>query len=63
MLELLPEDVDNMRLKRHQRSFYLTYDELLPFLRDNVLFPVSRIPPVPSVLSHLISGTLVPRGI
>ncbi|UES44156.1 FAD-dependent oxidoreductase [Roseibium aggregatum] len=42
---------------------YQSDSRLLPFLRDNVLFPVSRIPPVPSVLSHLISGTLVPRGI
>ena len=32
----------------------------LPVLRDRVLFPLSRIPPLPRVLSHLVSGTMIP---
>ncbi|MEO9527538.1 NAD(P)/FAD-dependent oxidoreductase [Roseibium sp.] len=34
----------------------------LPALRDHVLFPASRVPPMPRLLSRLISGTLVPPG-
>ncbi|PVB61012.1 NAD(P)/FAD-dependent oxidoreductase [Labrenzia sp. 011] len=42
---------------------YQSDSRWLPALRDNVLFPVSRIPPAPALLSRLISGTLVPSGL
>jgi 2-polyprenyl-6-methoxyphenol hydroxylase-like FAD-dependent oxidoreductase len=42
---------------------YQSDSRLLPVVRDNVLFPLSRIPPFPSVLSQLISGRLVPSGL
>lgn len=39
---------------------YQSESTLLPVLRDRVLFPVSRIPPIPRILSHLVSGTMLP---
>ena len=39
---------------------YQSDSRALPWLRDNVLMPVSRIPPVPRILSALVCGTLVP---
>ncbi|POF28145.1 FAD-dependent oxidoreductase [Roseibium marinum] len=41
---------------------YQSDSRWLPALRDHVLFPASRIPPVPALLSRLIAGTLVPSG-
>lgn len=41
---------------------YQSESKWLPALRDNVLFPMSRIPPIPALLSRLISGTLLPSG-
>ncbi|WP_279625820.1 FAD-dependent monooxygenase [Labrenzia sp. OB1] len=41
---------------------YQSESRWLPVLRDNVLFPVSRVPPMPALLSRLISGTLTPSG-
>lgn len=37
----------------------------LPRLRDHVLAPISRIPPVPAILTRLVSGDLIPavRGL
>ena len=32
----------------------------LPVLRDRVLMPVSRIPPVPRILTHLVGGHMIP---
>ena len=32
----------------------------LALLRDRVLYPVSQVPPIPSVLSRLVTGRLVP---
>lgn len=55
--------------KRHLRLYQLTSSLLTPFyqsnsralpiIRDWVLFPASRIPPIPRILSKLISGVLV----
>ena len=39
---------------------YQSDSRWLPVLRDRVLFPLSRIPPLPRVLSHLVSGTMIP---
>lgn len=39
---------------------YQSDSRWLPVLRDRVLFPVSMIPPVPRILSHLVRGTLLP---
>ncbi|GGX49627.1 glutamate synthase [Tateyamaria omphalii] len=39
---------------------YQSDSRWLPVLRDRVLFPVSMIPPVPRILSHLVCGTLLP---
>lgn len=38
---------------------YQSDSRWLPVLRDRVLFPLSRIPPVPRVLTALVAGTLV----
>ncbi|MEL6521844.1 MAG: NAD(P)/FAD-dependent oxidoreductase [Pseudomonadota bacterium] len=38
---------------------YQSDSRALPWLRDQVLMPVSRIPPVPRILSSLVCGTLV----
>jgi hypothetical protein len=32
----------------------------LPRLRDHVLAPLSMMPPLPAILSRLVSGTLLP---
>ncbi|WP_299153263.1 NAD(P)/FAD-dependent oxidoreductase [uncultured Tateyamaria sp.] len=39
---------------------YQSDSRWLPVLRDRALFPVSMIPPVPRILSHLVCGTLLP---
>ncbi|WGW03694.1 FAD-dependent oxidoreductase [Tropicibacter oceani] len=39
---------------------YQSDSRLLPALRDHVLFPVSQVPPVPSVLTRLVCGDLLP---
>lgn len=39
---------------------YQSDSRWLPVLRDRVLFPLSMIPPVPRVLSHLVCGTMLP---
>ncbi|WP_253913089.1 NAD(P)/FAD-dependent oxidoreductase [Pseudoruegeria sp. HB172150] len=39
---------------------YQSDSRFLPKLRDHILFPVSRIPPVPGILSRLVRGTLLP---
>ena len=39
---------------------YQSDSRWLPTLRDRVLFPVSQIPPLPRVLSALVSGTMIP---
>lgn len=39
---------------------YQSDSRLLPILRDRVLMPVSRLPPVPRILSRLVCGDLVP---
>ena len=33
---------------------------VLPALRDRLLFPLSQLPPLPRVLTRLVSGTLIP---
>ena len=39
---------------------YQSDSRALPVLRDRVLFPLSRVPPLPRVLSALVSGTMLP---
>ena len=39
---------------------YQSDSRWLPVLRDQVLFPLSMVPPVPRILSHLVCGTLLP---
>ncbi len=39
---------------------YQSDSRWLPVLRDRVLFPLSRMPPIPHILSRLVSGTLLP---
>ncbi|CUH78143.1 FAD-dependent oxidoreductase [Tropicibacter naphthalenivorans] len=39
---------------------YQSDSRVLPNLRDRVLFPASRIPPVPSILTRLVCGDLLP---
>ncbi len=39
---------------------YQSDSQWLPVFRDRVLFPVSMIPPVPRLLSHLVCGTMLP---
>ncbi|ROT98936.1 FAD-dependent oxidoreductase [Histidinibacterium lentulum] len=39
---------------------YQSDSRVLPVLRDRVLFPLSRVPPIPAALSRLVSGTLLP---
>ncbi|MBD3677789.1 MAG: FAD-dependent monooxygenase [Rhodobacteraceae bacterium] len=39
---------------------YQSDSRLLPILRDRVLFPLSQVPPLPGVLSGLVSGALIP---
>jgi 2-polyprenyl-6-methoxyphenol hydroxylase-like FAD-dependent oxidoreductase len=38
---------------------YQSDSRVLPLLRDNVLFPLSQIPPLPRILSSLVRGELV----
>ncbi|MFQ6550368.1 FAD-dependent oxidoreductase [Aestuariibius sp. 2305UL40-4] len=39
---------------------YQSDSRVLPWLRDRVLFPVSRVPPVPRILTALVCGTMLP---
>ncbi len=39
---------------------YQSHSRALPVLRDRLLFPVSMVPPIPSVLTRLVSGDFVP---
>jgi len=39
---------------------YQSDSRILPVLRDRVLFPLSTIPPIPHLLTRLVSGTLLP---
>ncbi len=42
---------------------YQSESRVLPFIRDNLLFPLSLVPPVPALLSRLVAGTLLsPAG-
>lgn len=42
---------------------YQSRSRVLPFLRDRVLYPISQIPPGPSVLTHIVRGTMLPTGV
>lgn len=39
---------------------YQSDSRILPLLRDRLLMPVSRIPPVPAILTRLVGGDLIP---
>lgn len=39
---------------------YQSDSHWLPILRDNVLFPLSMVPPVPHILTALVCGTMLP---
>jgi 2-polyprenyl-6-methoxyphenol hydroxylase-like FAD-dependent oxidoreductase len=39
---------------------YQSNSRWLPVLRDRILMPVSRIPPVPAILTRLVAGDLIP---
>lgn len=39
---------------------YQSDSRVLPMLRDRVLYPLSRLPPIPAVLSRLVRGDLLP---
>ena len=39
---------------------YQSDSRWLPVLRDNVLFPLSMVPPVPHILTALVCGTMLP---
>lgn len=39
---------------------YQSDSRWLPVLRDRVLFPLSRVPPIPRILTALVSGSLLP---
>jgi salicylate hydroxylase len=39
--------------------FYQSHNAILPYLRDYALWPLSRIPPAPALLSLLVRGQLV----
>jgi len=39
---------------------YQSDSRVLPVLRDRVLYPLSRMPPVPALLSRLVRGDLLP---
>ena len=39
---------------------YQSDSRWLPVLRDRVLMPVSRVPPIPRILTRLVSGDLIP---
>jgi 2-polyprenyl-6-methoxyphenol hydroxylase-like FAD-dependent oxidoreductase len=39
---------------------YQSDSRWLPILRDRVLMPVSRMPPVPRILTQLVAGDLIP---
>ena len=39
---------------------YQTDSRWLPTLRDRILFPAPQIPPLPRVLSAIVSGTMIP---
>lgn len=39
---------------------YQSHSKVLPWLRDWVMFPISRIPPIPRFLTHLVRGDVFP---
>jgi 2-polyprenyl-6-methoxyphenol hydroxylase-like FAD-dependent oxidoreductase len=39
---------------------YQSDSRWLPVLRDRILMPVSRLPPVPRILTRLVAGDLIP---
>ena len=39
---------------------YQSNSRILPILRDNIIFPLSMIPPVPRVLTRLVRGNMLP---
>ena len=39
---------------------YQSHSRLLPLMRDHVLTPMAKLPPVRAVLTRLVSGTLIP---
>ena len=39
---------------------YQSDSRLQPWIRDRILMPVSKIPPVPRILGRLVCGDLVP---
>ncbi|MEZ5770679.1 MAG: NAD(P)/FAD-dependent oxidoreductase [Defluviimonas denitrificans] len=39
---------------------YQSDSRVLPWLRNHILMPVSRIPPVPAILTRLVGGDLLP---
>lgn len=39
---------------------YQSDSDLLPWLRDHLLFPLSEIPPVPHILTKLVCGEIIP---
>ena len=39
---------------------YQSDSHILPFLRDNLFFPLSQIPPVPRLLTAIVCGTMLP---
>lgn len=76
-LEILPLDkalADYARRRRwHIRIYqlvsamftpaYQSDSRVLPYVRDNFLFPLSQVPPVPYLLRQLVSGQLLlPQG-
>lgn len=40
-------------------SQYQSDSRILPWLRDNILFPLSLVPPIPSILTRLVCGHLL----
>ena len=39
--------------------FYQSHGRILPFLRDHMVGPLSRVPPVPRLLAAIVAGALV----
>ena len=39
---------------------YQSDSRVLPWLRNHILMPVSRTPPVPAILTRLVGGDLLP---
>ncbi|MBL9049779.1 MAG: FAD-dependent monooxygenase [Tabrizicola sp.] len=39
---------------------YQSHSRVLPLLRDHILSPLTRLWPLPSLISHLVAGTIIP---